>query len=663
MKYRADIDGLRAVAIILVLIYHGGIALFPAGFIGVDVFFVISGFLITTIIQESLIQGNFSLLDFYNRRLWRLQPVFICCLVLTTLCAVLFFLPDDLIQYSKSARKTSLFLANVYFNKTTTGYFAPDTQQLPLLHTWSLAIEWQCYLILPVVMYGLHRLFRKQLMSIVCLLTVLFFILCLYSSQAQPAQTYYQFSSRVFEFLIGACVALIPLTTVAVNRPLLNVAAGFALSLIFYFASIDHLVLGYPNWYAFAVCLATGFLLALGKFSPRQSCVKLLSLKPLVFIGLLSYSLYIWHWPVFALLRYYRVVESPVILLAAYGFILLMAYLSWKYIEQPARRFKTLPFRYAAVSLLLVPILLTHLSARLITRYDGLPSRFSQELVLIYQQLQQHASAQRPQCMSGDSGVIDPRCLLGSTQKNAKTGLMIGDSFSNHYWGFMDTLGQNANVSILAQGISSCIVLPGIYLYNWWHYKNQPYQQCYEQTQKYYRLIQENQYDYVIIGQLWSNYIDDNIINELGDERSLALTKQRLEIALDKALALITASGAKPVLINTSALMEKNFHDCFFMHIKLRQPYDPRQCNFKLIISYSDQWFDQLFNKMQLKYPQLILIDPKKVQCVNGLCKADINGIPVYRDVGHLSDYASYYLGQQYLHDFHNPLLTVARVN
>lgn len=656
MKYRADIDGLRAVAIILVLIYHGGLSLFPAGFIGVDVFFVISGFLITTIIHESLITGNFSVLNFYKRRLWRLQPVFICCLLVTTLFAVLFFLPEDLIQYSKSARKTSLFLANAYFNKTTTGYFSPDIRQLPLLHTWSLAIEWQCYLILPLVMYALHRLFRNYLIVIVCLLTVVCFSLCLHYSKTHPAQTYYQFSSRIFEFLIGSCIALMPMNEVVINKQFLNVAGGLALILIFYFASLDHLLLGYPNWYAFFVCIATGFLLALGKFSPAQSCVKLLSLKPLVFIGLLSYSLYIWHWPVFALLRYYSVAESPAVLLVAYGLIFVVAYLSWKYIEQPARRFQSMQFRYTLLSLLFVPMVFIHLSAHLITRYNGFPSRFNQELVFIYQQLQHYASVQRPQCMSGNTGEINSQCLLGSTQKNSKTGLMIGDSFSNHYWGFMDTLGQSANVSILAQGISSCIVLPGIYLYNWWHYKNQPYLQCYEQTQKYYRMIQENHYDYVIIGQLWSNYIDDNIINKLGDERSLALTKQRLEIALDRALALITASGAKPVLINTSALMQKNFHDCFFRHIKLRQPYDPKQCDFTLISSYSDQWVDQLFNKMKIKYSQLILIDPKKVQCADGLCKADINGIPVYRDVGHISDYASYHLGQRYLKEFHNPL-------
>ena len=141
MKYRPDIDGLRAIAILLVLIYHGGLSFFPAGFIGVDVFFVISGFLITGIIHQSLQNGSFSFLNFYNRRLWRLQPVFVCLLLVTSALALLFFLPDDLIQYSRSARKTSLFLSNLFFDKTTTGYFAPDTQQIPLLHTWSLSIE------------------------------------------------------------------------------------------------------------------------------------------------------------------------------------------------------------------------------------------------------------------------------------------------------------------------------------------------------------------------------------------------------------------------------------------------------------------------------------------------------------------------------------------
>lgn len=661
MRYRADIDGLRALAIILVLIYHGGFSYFPSGFIGVDVFFVISGFLITGIIHESLNKGHFSFIDFYNRRLWRLQPVFVCFLLVTLALTLLFFLPDDLIQYSKSARKTSLFMSNLFFNKTTTGYFSPDTQQLPLLHTWSLSIEWQCYLILPIVMYGLHQLFRKYLIAIVYLLTLLCFLLALHYSKTLPAQTYYQFSSRVFEFLIGSCIALHPWKSISINKYIINSAGGLALIIIFYIASRDHILLGYPDWYAFSACMATGLLIAIGTFYPTQALVKMLSFKPLVFIGLLSYSLYIWHWAVFAILRYQSVAETPAVLFAAYGLTFISAYLSWSYIEKPTRRFKTIKFRYTFVSLLLVPVLLIHLTCHLITVYDGFPQRFNQELVAVYQQLNHYASAQRPLCISSDKSDMDLRCTIGSKKVNPKTGLMIGDSFSNHYWGFMDVLGQDAGVSVLTQGISACITLPGIYLYDWWHFKNQIYQECFDQTEKYYRMIQKHHYDYVIIGQIWSNYLSDKIINKLGDERSLLLTKKRLEVALDKALALITTSGAKPVLIKTSALMQENFHNCFFKHIKLRKPYDPNQCSFNQALS-DDPWFEQLFDKMRIKYPQLILIDPQKVQCNKRRCKADVDGVPVYRDGGHITDYASYQFGKQYLKEFNNPLVAGDKV-
>lgn len=188
MNYRPDIDGLRAIAILLVLIYHGGLSLFPSGFIGVDVFFVISGFLITTIIHESLNKNDFAFFDFYNRRLWRLQPVFVALIVVTTLLSVLFYLPDDLIEFSRSARKASLFISNLFFNKTTTGYFSPDTHQLPLLHTWSLSIEWQCYLVLPLVMYGLYRFLNKgQVIYVVHGLAILFFCwLCTTHRQLLP---------------------------------------------------------------------------------------------------------------------------------------------------------------------------------------------------------------------------------------------------------------------------------------------------------------------------------------------------------------------------------------------------------------------------------------------------------------------------------------------
>ncbi|HAT1978938.1 TPA: acyltransferase [Legionella pneumophila] len=658
MNYRPDIDGLRAIAILLVLIYHGGLSLFPSGFIGVDVFFVISGFLITTIIHESLNKNDFSFFDFYNRRLWRLQPVFVALIVVTTLLSVLFYLPDDLIEFSRSARKASLFISNLFFNKTTTGYFSPDTHQLPLLHTWSLSIEWQCYLVLPLVMYGLYRFLNKgQVIYIVHGLAILFFLLALHYSQAAPAQTYYQFSSRIFEFLIGSCIALSPRIEFSINKSILVILGSSALFFIIYTATLDNILLGYPNWHTLFVCLATGLLIALGTNFPSLAIVKTLSFRPLVFIGVLSYSLYIWHWVLFSILRYQNIEERSEVLFIVYGIVFVLAYLSWRYIEKPTKKFRHIPFRYTVVILLLIPVLFSHLSSLVIKSHSGYPQRFNQELVRVYKQLKSYESPYRALCIDNTRADNAWKCKIGAKEQGGRTGLMIGDSFSNHYWGFMDVLGKAAGVTILAQGTSSCISLPGIYLYDWWHFKDKIYQDCYEQTEKYYRMIQENHYDYVIIGQVWENYVSAHIINQLGDDYSAELTKKRLADALDRALGVIISSGAKPVLIQSTALTHGNLHQCFFKHIKLRQSYNSEECRFTLTSSDNETWLNQLFDNLRRKYPQLIIIDPKQVQCRDNVCYSDLNGIPVYRDEGHITDYASYQLGYLYLREFENPLI------
>lgn len=659
MNYRADIDGLRAIAILLVLVYHGGLALFPSGFVGVDMFFVISGFLITGIIHQSLEKDNFSFVEFYNRRLWRLQPVFVCLIFVVSLFTLILFLPDDLIQYSKSARKTSIFLSNLFFNKTTTGYFSPDTFQLPLLHTWSLSIEWQCYLILPIAIYLLH-LFLKNKFFILAIygITLLFLLLALQNSINAPAQTYYQFSSRIFEFLIGSCLAVTSFKSITLNKYCLNLIGITAFSSILYIANLQRILPGYPNGYAFSVCVATGSLIALGSIkSTPQIITRLLSIKPIVFIGLISYSLYIWHWPIFSFLRYQSIVESPLTLCLAYGSTFLIAYLSWRYIERPARKLKAIKFRYTFASLLLLPILITHFSSWMIKNNMGFPNRFNQELASIYKSLDQYSSQQRPLCIDKNSEDNDQRCQIGSKKADSKKGFLIGDSFSNHYWGFMDVLGQSANLSILAQGTSSCITLPNIMLYDWGNFKNTIHQTCYQQTKKYYQMIQTNHYDFVILSQIWSNYRTDSIINNIDDSRSIKLAQKRITVALNDALKIIVNSGARPVIINSTAVMKNNFHDCFFKHIKLHQSYHAEQCDFKLTLTKSERWYNHLFDKMKKKYPQLVLIDPKKIQCPEGMCKVDFNGVPVYRDVGHITDYASYHMGQLYLQKFHNPLL------
>lgn len=650
LKYRADIDGLRAIAILFVLFFHGGLSLFPSGFIGVDIFFVISGFLITQLIQVGLKNENFSFVHFYNRRLWRLQPVFICLLVVTSCMALWFYLPEDLLLFSKSARKTALFLSNQYFERVTTGYFALDTQQLPLLNTWSLAIEWQAYLILPVLIYGIHRLLKNYSAYALFVLMLVFLGLTLYCSHHYPTKTYYYCSSRLFEFLIGACLVFMP-------RYKLSHFGALSLGLmaflvLFFVATANNIAAGFPNGYALLVCLATASLLFLGAQEHPPFMLRWLSTKPLVGIGLLSYSLYIWHWPLFALVRYQYLPETTGNLLLIFMSIFILAYLSWRFIEKPARKYHKLPFQYALSGLMLLPFSLTYLNDYAIKHHEGYPERF-QEVDSVYQKLNQAIAPKRASCLQQKVTAVDKDCHLGAVQEGSQKALMIGDSFSNHYWGFMDVLGQEANISILAHATIACLSLPGIYQYDWYE-KNTVYQVCFDQTKQYYRMIKHNHYDYVFIGQNWNGYLGDKIVHTEKDERSFDLSQKRIAEALEKALQKIIASGAKPVLIKPTAYIDANLHDCFFRHFKRHSIYNPNECNFSLHVE-EHRWINTLFAEMKKLYPQLIIIDPKKAQCVQGACIAALDGVPVFRDREHLTDYASYALAKRYLKQYKNP--------
>lgn len=643
MKYRPDIDGLRAVAVLLVIFFHAGFRLFPSGFIGVDIFFVISGFLITSIIYSSLQNDRFSFIDFYNRRLWRLQPIFICLIVSTLLLSLFFYLPEDLIQYSKSARKTSLFLSNMFFEKATKGYFSPNANQLPLLHTWSLSIEWQCYLILPVMIYGVYRIVnKKHIAKITYFLTVFFLILALFLSTKEPTKNYYQLLSRIFEFLMGSCIVFRQ-NQFSLNRYLLESLNIAAVISIFYIAMQAHIQIGFPNWYAVVLCCATSILIISGTNYPQTFLTRLLSLKPVVFIGLLSYSLYIWHWPIFVIIRYLKIEETPLVLMYACILTLIIAYFSWRFIEKPTRQFHTIRLGYSLIYLCILPSVLIHLGDYAIKKHEGYPKRFN-EMAQIDQQLKQYSYPLRPLCLQDKSVEINTNCILGAKSSNTRTGFMFGDSHANHLWGFMDALAKKANASILAHATAACLSLPGVEQYDW---NKEVYTACHQQIKRYYNMIKNNHYDFVILGQNWDGYLGGKLITN----ESVELTKKRIEKALDDALQIIITSGATPVLLKTIVI--NNSYNCFFDHIKLRRKYKSKECNF----SMQPNWQDDLFARLKRKYTQLIIIDPKQAQCLKGQCSADINGIPMFRDSGHITDYASYHLATRYLQLYQNPLI------
>ena len=659
IEYRADVDGLRAIAVLLVLIYHGGLSLFPSGFIGVDIFFVISGYLTTSIILKSLDNGTFSFTGFYTRRIWRLQPAIIALLIATLLITTLLYLPDDYVDFLKSSKYTSLLLSNQYFANATSGYATPDAANLPLLHTWSLAIEWQWYLVLPLGIWLLDRYVAKKALKATALgLTVAAIALALYLSHTQADKNYYFFTARIFELMIGSCAVIFSTDKFRLDRLSASLICALALATIFYCATRDDLLAGFPGYSAIAVCIATAALLFRGVGDVSMTS-RLLAFKPLVFIGTLSYSLYLWHWPILAVMSYMGITLTPMVKIVYFAATFAIGYLSFVLIENKYRKART-GFTRTLVLLMILPAIGLSVLHSAGKKHEGWPERFGEDSIQVFSGLKAFVPAHREKCLGVSDGA-DPGCIMGAVQA-APQAFLLGDSFSNHYWGFVETLAKDANLAVLAQGYPACLALPNVYLYDANKYQGGLYQKCHDAAQRYYELITKSHFRYVIIGQFWEAYLADNIVTQLDDPLDLELSKKRLGVAIRQALDIIVKSGATPIFLMNTLPMPAGINECLLRRIKLRgwmgSAEQSRLCTTSPRPGAEDPVLAKLFSDLQVEYPSLILIDPKGVQCEDGTCVTVIDGLPVYRDIGHVTDYASYKLGDMYLKRFGNPLKT-----
>jgi len=333
MKYRAEIDGLRAVAVIPVILYHAGFELFSGGFVGVDVFFVISGYLITTIIHDEIKTRTFSIAHFYERRARRILPalLFICLLCIPF--AWLWMLPAAFKDFGQSLVAVNLFSSNILFARES-GYFVAAAELKPLLHTWSLAVEEQFYLFFPLILLAFRRFRDATLLGILAVISLLSLALAEFASHAYPTANFYLLVTRAWELGVGALLAIVmpymrrPGAFLEQGLPILGLLlVGFA---VFYFDAS----LPFPGVWGLIPVLGTALIIAYTR--PTTLVASILSLKPVVTIGLLSYSAYLWHQPLFAFARLTRVDSTPVYLLLSASSIVL-AYFTWRFIEAPFR--------------------------------------------------------------------------------------------------------------------------------------------------------------------------------------------------------------------------------------------------------------------------------------------------------------------------------------
>lgn len=440
-KYRPEIDGLRAISVISVIIFHINKAWLSGGFVGVDIFFVISGYLITSNILPKLENKTFSFLDFYTRRVKRLLPSLFVLLFATVFASWALFIAEDVSSLNHSIEKIILFWANHHF-AAGLDYFAPLTSETPLLHTWSLAIEEQFYFLWPLIVFGLFlvgvrrkNIFKLSLVGIfVSLLLAMYLNLKGYHSWA-----YYSFPTRYGELLLGSLLSysLAPGTRFDQGQKSMISALG----LVMIFASFFVIGAGvsFPGFSALLPCLGAVFVLYAG----LNKVTAWLSFKPMVFLGKISYQLYLWHWPVLAFIRYckgqYLLSSSEILLAVVLTFTI--SVLVWKFIETPIR-FSKFSFKFTFISMYLAPATLLFVLIKV------------SPLVVFESQVyrdQKLSSYGEDVC----HGSFDKTCFRGA-DNTAPSLLVIGDSHAAHLNSFFATLGKEQGWSSLVITGSSC---------------------------------------------------------------------------------------------------------------------------------------------------------------------------------------------------------------
>ncbi len=448
--YRADIDGLRALAVTLVVLFHAGFQ--PhGGFIGVDVFFVISGYLISGIILEEARRGTFTVAGFYDRRVRRIVPALTVLLIAGLVAGALILTPAAFAVLGKSAAFASVGLANFFFFQNT-GYFDGAAQTMPLLHIWSLAVEEQFYLVWPLLLAGAVRLSRRwpaAVGAVIALVIALSLTLALIKVGQGAKSAFYQPFGRAWELAAGGAVFLAQDRLRALPRAAMDLLKIAGLAAILVPAFLLTPLSSFPGANAIAP-VAGAALLLLPSAAPTLAS-RLLAFWPLPAIGKISYSLYLWHWPVLVFALYYRNGE-PLTSVRAAGLIAVsvgLAWLSWRFVEQPFRRARVRP-RIVLLSGLAAGVAVAG-AGLAVDLSGGIPSRVSPALAAMGSANDMWAW----QCREHVTLAGQRRCVVGADWATAGTrAILWGDSHAEHLAPLLDVAGKQVGVSIAT--IRSC---------------------------------------------------------------------------------------------------------------------------------------------------------------------------------------------------------------
>ena len=633
-EYRPVIDGLRAVAIIGVILHHYGVTAFPAGYVGVDIFFVISGYLIGGIILNSVSEGNFSFPDFYHRRVIRIFPALLVMLAISTVFAYHFMLPDALRYYGAGVLTAILSLSNVWFYDRI-NYFNPDTHVEPLIHTWSLGVEEQFYLVLPIMIFLLWRFNRAGLWPILAVATFASFTTMISQSLTNPEAAFYLPFGRFWEFLVGVFAYRL-------RQPLMEYTGRFMpwLSVAAFIGLVTFMVMNesqvWPNSSTIIPVFCSALLLVFG--DSRGLANVILTTRPVVFVGLISYSLYLYHQAVLALARIIVVDESQLLFWPVVGGItLFLSTASWHYIEKPFRN-KTVPkFIWKSV-LYVIPVVLIFVAfGGHFTK--GYPSRLPIEIREIAAFENSHSdSFERCLPVRKDINRIKAAdaCIHGADV--TPTVAIWGDSRAAIVANSLGRELKKVNLAVKELTMSSCTPIVDLY-----RRELKRGETCLTRNERVFAyLLAHSEITSVVLNSSWAHNLERDWIlqprggwttaNRPDDYRSLIVER------LYKQIIRLTESGKTVVLMYPLPFPEQDPPEAFArLVMDYGDAINQMGKDYSLFLADQKNTFTTLDKLGNI--PSLVRIYPHLDFCdkLSNLCLTVDRRQPLYKDAGHLS--------------------------
>jgi peptidoglycan/LPS O-acetylase OafA/YrhL len=615
--YRADVDGLRAIAVLAVLFFHARIGC-SGGFVGVDVFFVISGYLITRLILKELEEGRFSIRKFWERRIRRILPALAVVVCSCLLVSWFVLLPRDYHTLGNAVSAQAILLSNVFFWRST-GYFAASNDAQPLLHTWSLAVEEQFYLLFPAVLtLVFYRLTRRRLVTAILLLSGISYVLSLYGSYMYPDAAFYLLPARAWELGTGVLLA----ATVVRRTPgkwlaeIMSWSGLIAIAVAVFSFNRDT---RFPGFAALLPVLGTAMLIRANDVSLTY-VGKLLAARPVVFVGLISYSLYLWHWPVLVFSQYGAADPLPVALrLLLLAVSVAIAALSWRFIETPFRKRVILQSQVRVFAFAGVTLGVLLVAGVAIRTLQGMPSRIPPAAMEYVKDVDRafinEVSLQ--QALAGDF------VELGTRDKHKPISIFVwGDSHAMAVMPALDSLCKKYSVRGIAATHSSTCPLVGFRSLG----KYSLGRQSPAFNNAVVRFIRSrNIRDVILVGH-WATYLDE------GD----------LYRAFTRTLITLENTGAR-VWIMKEVPEQRCTRPPITLACAVMRHYDPETLGVAVTdYRQASRTQDEVFKRLTHEFPNVAVLDPATFFVAHNNQKRAIyrmaeNGKSLYADSTHLT--------------------------